>query len=400
MLKKKITFADQFPEQIQPEMPYKKELQLKKAALAAHWSAHHLPGDVPDIVPSPLPRHYRATSKRKAIWLKGRLEFSMGYELRQDAGSTTAGALLEGELHERIYAKTLAILRKPHYAPLAKALNFCIIRGSGNKGAAVILNLFRLSGEIVRKLKMYTAEIAGPDVGAVFLYHDETRSEYYFESFRPRGNVNFKKLSGSSMLALTLPDQPKLLYPPTVFSQVNESILPAFTAKAFELLGLDGKPGKHLIDLYCGYGLFALLGAPLADRVTGIDFEGPAIRAAKANAEHLYPEKEIRFEAASITPDALERLLPPPQKGEVILLDPPRNGTADGVISAITARKPERILAIYCGIDRMPEECRIWAANGYQPEKTVCFDMFPGSPNLETMILLKRAVRKPKTGRG
>ena len=48
----------------------------------------------------------------------------------------------------------------------------------------------------------------------------------------------------------------------------------------------------------------------------------------------------------------------------------------------------------------MPEECRIWAANGYQPEKTVCFDMFPGSPNLETMILLKRAVRKPKTGRG
>ena len=30
MLKKKITFADQFPEQIQPEMPYKKELQLKK----------------------------------------------------------------------------------------------------------------------------------------------------------------------------------------------------------------------------------------------------------------------------------------------------------------------------------------------------------------------------------
>ena len=75
---------------------------------------------------------------------------------------------------------------------------------------------------------------------------------------------------------------------------------------------------------------------------------------------------------------------------EVILLDPPRNGTSDGVIAAIAARRPERVIAIYCGIDQMAKEFRLWHANGFELEKSAVFDMFPGSPNLETILLLKQ----------
>ena len=313
----------------------------------------------------------------------------MGYSLKYEAGETvSSGSKMEAELHEELYAKTLDLLRREHYQPLAKALNFCIIRGSYEK-AAVVLNLFSLSGVIGRKLKMYAEEMAkDPRVSGVFLYFDESRSEYYFEAQRPRVPLNFKKLYGSSMLALELPDRPKLLYPPTVFSQVNESILDRFTSTALTLLKLTDS--KRLIDLYCGYGLFALYGAASAGSVIGIDMEGPAIQAAKANAAHLYPEKNIRFEALSITSESLFDALPPPDGNEVILLDPPRSGTADGVISAVTARKPERILAIYCGTDQMAFECKLWTANGYKLEHAVSFDMFPGSPNLETMLLFKR----------
>ncbi len=368
-------------------------LRAKKQALTDFWQRMDLPGSAPEIVPSPRERHYRTTSKRKAVYKNGMLYFSMGYAL--NSGKTadhSAGTELEAELHGELYCIILEILRKPHYQALAKALNFCILRGNYER-AAVILNLFRLSGEIMRKMKLFAAELEQHErVDSIFLYFDETRSEYYFESFRPRtGAVEFKKLSGKSLLALALPDRPKLLYPPTVFSQVNESMLPAFTSTILDWMALDGK--KDLIDLYCGYGLFSLFAAPDALNVTGLDFEGPAIKAARANGEHLYPGKNIRYDALSVTPESIGNI----RRGsapEVILLDPPRNGTADGVIAAVAARKPERVIAVYCGIDQMPHELRLWLANGFKLEKALCFDMFPGSPNLETALLLKPAGRR------
>lgn len=373
-----------------------RELDAKRNALSSFWPTHIGPDvPVPEIVPSPKTHHYRTTSKRKAVFERGTLNFSMGYTLKKNEGvlAPEDGADMEDELHGVIYDAALQILRKPHYVPLAKALNFCIVRGGG-KQACVILNVFRMSADVVRKAKMFADEIAGTEsrVNGVFLYFDETRSEYYFEAVRPRSAVSFKKLRGSSMLALELPGFPKLLYPPTVFSQVNESILPAFIRTAMSFAKLTSS--SRFVDLYCGYGPFAFAAAPTASSVIGIDFEGPSIHAARENSAHLFPGKNIRFEAAAITPDSLAELLPPPDGDEVILLDPPRSGTADGVISGIAERHPARVISIYCGVDQMAKEFRIWCANGFQPETVRCFDMFPASPNLETMILWRPAAKK------
>lgn len=388
------TFAEFYFRKTSGQLPgYADELSIKQAGLNAFWKAHGLPGNAPGIIPSPRGRNYRTTSKRKAVRANGRFGFSMGYrEKAKDGGLPPDGAELEAELHGKIYAAALEILRKPHYQPLADALNFFIIRGT-YRYAAAVLNVFRLSGDVVRKAKAFAEELrkAEPGTAGVSLYFDESRSEYYFESFRPHSPVAFKKLSGSSLLDLALPGRPKLLYPLSVFSQVNESMLPVFTDTAFQLLRLTGK--TRFIDLYCGYGLFALYGAEQARNVIGIDFENASVKAARANAEHLLPGRDIRFEAAPVTADTLEGLLPPPDPEhipETILLDPPRNGTADGVISAIAARRPEKVLAVYCGIEQMAKEWRLWRANGFELAQARCFDMFPGSPNLETMLLLKR----------
>lgn len=386
----KLTFAELLEHSGHPfpAKDAKAELIQKQFALSELWHDHALPGKVPQIVPSPRWRNYRTTSKRKAHFSRGQLTFSLGYTLK---GGNTGAESLDAELHNIIYAQSLSILNKEHYQVLAKALNFCILRGSYDT-AAVVLNVFQLSGTVVRKAKMFAEELTALNekISGVFLYFDETRSDYYFEAFRPRTQqLDFKKLSGRSLLALALPDRPKLLYPPTVFSQVNESILPQFIDTAMDFAALDGK--TRFIDLYCGYGLFALNAAAVARQVVGIDFEGPSIQAARANAAHLFPEQDIRFEAASVTPDALDEQLPMPGTGrEVILLDPPRNGTSDGVIAAIAARRPERVIAIYCGIDQMAKEFRLWHANGFELEKSAVFDMFPGSPNLETILLLKQ----------
>ncbi|OGR00269.1 MAG: hypothetical protein A2505_09570 [Deltaproteobacteria bacterium RIFOXYD12_FULL_55_16] len=97
-----------------------------------------------------------------------------------------------------------------------------------------------------------------------------------------------------------------------------------------------------------------------------------------------------KFIAHRITVGYLEKTLPPPMSNEVILLDPPRQGTLPGVIAALARRKPKKALHIFCGVDQIPPALREWQANGYQVRRIVPLDMFPGSANLEILILLER----------
>ncbi len=367
------------------KMDYAAELTLKNESLAKFWRANMLPGKAPEIVASPKARNYRTTSKRKALWKK-KLVFSMGYS--RDGGEGD-GTILEAELHGELYRKILEILNKEHYAPLAKSLNFCVLRGSYDS-AAVVMNIAHLDGTVMRKLKLFAAEITAAEkrVSGVFSYLDETRSEYYLEAARPHGKVDFKKLCGNSLLPLMLPDGRKLFYPPTAFSQVNESILPQFTERILGMCKVTEK--TRFIDLYCGYGLFGLIAGKQAASVYGMDFEDTSIKAACANAEHLFPEQEFVYRAIPVTGDSMDEFLPPPNGREVILLDPPRNGTSDGVISAVAARHPQRVVAVYCSIDQLAREWHLWRNNGFMLEDACSFDLFPGTAHLETALLLVR----------
>ena len=84
-----------------------------------------------------------------------------------------------------------------------------------------------------------------------------------------------------------------------------------------------------------------------------------------------------------------ERIRPPDGIPEIAVMDPPRQGTDPGVIEALAKRRPARIVHIFCGTDRIPVELRTWAKNGYRVASAVPLDLFPGSANLETLILLE-----------
>jgi tRNA/tmRNA/rRNA uracil-C5-methylase (TrmA/RlmC/RlmD family) len=78
----------------------------------------------------------------------------------------------------------------------------------------------------------------------------------------------------------------------------------------------------------------------------------------------------------------------PPRVPEVVLLDPPRQGTEPGVTPAIAARAPLRIVHLCCGTDEIPREVAAWFKAGYQVQRVVPLDLFAGTANLETMLLL------------
>jgi tRNA/tmRNA/rRNA uracil-C5-methylase (TrmA/RlmC/RlmD family) len=123
--------------------------------------------------------------------------------------------------------------------------------------------------------------------------------------------------------------------------------------------------------------------------VIGVDAEGPSIEAARANARRLR-RGHTRFVASRITADSIEHL-PGTGGDEIVLLDPPRVGTESGVIRAIAARRPRRVVHVFCSVDEIPRAFREWAAGGYIPSRVVPLDMFPGTPNLELLVQLEPA---------
>ncbi|MGE5683115.1 MAG: class I SAM-dependent RNA methyltransferase [Bacillota bacterium] len=369
------------------DFPYEKELLLKNRVFREFWKENNLPLSPENIVPSPKPRNYRTTTKRRVIKIKGRFFLVFSEEARGLSQETFTPSLLEPEEHSRIYRYLVERINEPTYSIIGHNLNFLIIRGSYSE-FSVIFNVHSLTGAVVNKIKAVSAELknSGVNVISAFIYLDPTRSDYYLENIRPVDQVNFKKIFGPDKLFVRFHDKKYSFYP-TSFSQVNESMVPVMLDNAKQML-LPADENRF-IDLYCGYGLFSHFLADYFTETLGIEAEGSSIKSAIENSQFISHKGKIRFLAKRITSESLEDILPDNDlTGEVYLLDPPRQGTEKGVIKTIALREPAKLLHIFCNVDRIARETAEWKKNGYKIQKVLPLDMFPGTPNLEVMILL------------
>jgi len=371
-------------------LDYKREKELKGAAFARFWDRHRLPGEPETLVASPLPRHYRTTSKRRVL---------AGAPRRRPGNIAPCGILraepgaelLEPRGHREIFAALEAQLADAGFAPLARALNFIIVRGSYEE-FAVLFNLAEMDRGLHRLVCKATKALLTrvPGVVSAFLFLDPGRSPYYLESDRPRGSFSLKRLFGPDRFRLRLPSG-VFSVPPDSFSQVNESILPALLERVGGLLA--GQGGERLLDLYCGYGLFALSLAARYRETYAVDGAGGSIRAGAAMAGHFPGGKSVRFRHAAIQRDSLAQALPPALApgAEDVILDPPRRGAGEEVIASIARRRPGRVVHLFCACDEIPRALAAWRRQGYFVRRVLPLDMFPGTPQLETVVLLTRA---------
>lgn len=366
------------------KLDYGVERSLKQAALEAFWKEFALPGRPEPLVPAPQPRLYRSTSKRRA--LAGRDGLALLFLNDQGSKAGAAVSLLDREDHGAVYAFLYKELLRPRLKPLVEALNFAIVRGGAGK-LAVILNVRVFDAEVMRGAKQIGEELKDSKlgIGAAFLFLDPTGSDYYLEARRPEGVLSFKRLFGPEWLEVEV-DGVKLRYAPTAFSQVNEPMLPEMLRTA--AAGLAPLEGRALLDLYCGYGLFSLTIGRKAAQVTGVDLDGPAIDSARGNAKHL--KSPARFMAGRVTAEFLHQRVDRPSIPEVVLLDPPSQGTEAGVVESVAARKPERVVHVCCGTDEIPRELKAWTLAGYRLQRAVPLDLFAGTLNLETFLVLGR----------
>jgi tRNA/tmRNA/rRNA uracil-C5-methylase (TrmA/RlmC/RlmD family) len=224
-----------------------------------------------------------------------------------------------------------------------------------------------------------------PSIVALFLYEDSQNPQYYLGRSNRSRQPSFKKLFGNAEIFHRVGDR-SFLHHPLSFSQINHALLEKMVDTAARLL----QPSRdaRLFDLYCGYGLFALCLAENFHSVVGVETSPASIESAIANAKRQRV-MNARFIKNTITGETIERVMAPSRPQDSVLLDPPRSGTDEGVIECVAARKPNRVVHIFCEIDLIPGEVKRWGQGGYTPVRAVPLDMFPGTSTIETMILFE-----------
>ena len=175
------------------------------------------------------------------------------------------------------------------------------------------------------------------------------------------------------------------LVSPHAFFQTNVG-----AARTLVQLVLDNvPPNGRLLDLYCGSGLFAL---PLASRgatVTAVEESRAAVADLTANAKLNRLAGGRLVPIAGRVEDLMGRLVR--TRWDAVVLDPPRDGCAPGVLSAVFDRiKPPTAVYVSCNPDVLAPDLRSIQSAGYRIDRLQAIDMFPHTEHIETVVTLKR----------
>ncbi len=149
---------------------------------------------------------------------------------------------------------------------------------------------------------------------------------------------------------------------------------------------------KVVFDLYSGTGTIAQIASPVAARVVGVEIVGEAVEAARENAR-----RNGLNNCEFIAGDVLKVVEEIPEKPDVIILDPPRDGIHPKALQKIIGFGVEKMVYVSCKPTSLARDLAVLLENGYRVERGCCVDMFPGTGNVETVCLLSNRKSKPDT---
>ena len=205
---------------------------------------------------------------------------------------------------------------------------------------------------------------------------------------QPTGAVlgsEYRTLWGADVLEDTLCGLSFRLSVPS-FYQVNHDMAEVLYDTAVDFAGLTGS--ETVLDLYCGAGTITQVMARRAGRVIGAELVAEAIADARENARRNGIENAEFFcgDAAAVAADFAARGLRP----DVICVDPPRKGLSPEVIEAAAQMAPERIVYVSCDPATLARDVKLFGERGYRAVRAAAVDMFPGTANVETVVLLSK----------
>lgn len=200
--------------------------------------------------------------------------------------------------------------------------------------------------------------------------------------------------------------------PPTAFWQVHPSAADALAGAVVELLA--PRPGETIWDLYGGAGLFAAAlaqaqaaparaatvpAAPAqaapAGPGSGQSAAGPIIVVDADPAAGAAARENLRdLPTVTVVTSDVGRALRHPRfrkrrgRPEIVVLDPPRSGAGQAVVTAVAARRPRAVAYVACDPAALARDVRTFRTHGYELAELRAYDLFPQTHHVECVALL------------
>lgn len=160
---------------------------------------------------------------------------------------------------------------------------------------------------------------------------------------------------------------------PGAFFQVD----PANAAQLHAIVEAYVGDAHRVLDLYAGVGAYALALAE-GREILAVEEVAPAASAAKAMAPPQVTVLQKRVEDVR-----LDRPV------DVAILNPARRGSDPGVLASV-AKVAERVVYVSCGPETLARDLDILAYHGLRVADWTAIDLFPQTPEVETIVHLVR----------
>ena len=191
-------------------------------------------------------------------------------------------------------------------------------------------------------------------------------------------------------------------YAANVFFQNNNSILVPLTSYVRDAIFAAGDDSDrprptHLIDAYCGSGLFAISLAADFEKVVGIELDKDSITSAVRNAIRNFLQDKCSFvsgDAANIFSVVGDRQEFPRHK-TVLIIDPPRKGTDEKFIDQMMEFGCGVVVYVSCNAHTQARDVGMILGKvtkdgrRYAVESLRGFDLFPQTAHVESVAVLR-----------
>jgi len=282
--------------------------------------------------------------------------------------------------------KSCAVLREPLATllpPLGELISALSVRARLPQVEAAVAD--NATALVFRILDDITAE----DRAAMSAFGAQHRVQMYLQ---PGGYDTITPLDAVEPLFYRLPKfDVTLHFEPADFIQVNGELNELMTARAVELLQVDGT--HSVLDLFCGLGNFSLPLARHAGQVLGIEGDAGLVERARANAVHNGISNAQFITANLMAEDSDPKFWAPwtRERYDRVLIDPPRAGARE-VLPAIAKSGAKRVVYVSCHPGSLARDAGILVNEyGFKLLSAGIMDMFPQTTHVESMAVFERA---------
>lgn len=172
---------------------------------------------------------------------------------------------------------------------------------------------------------------------------------------------------------------------PHSFFQINTKQTEKLYQKGKDLLQLKGT--EKLMDLYCGIGSIGLFMADKVKSLLGVECIPQAIENAKENAEKNGIENAEFM--VGLSEEVFPLLMKKGEMPDIVVVDPPRKGCDEKLLTTLLEYTPEKILYISCNPSTLARDLKILSEK-YSVGTVYPYDLFPHTKHVECVVLLSK----------